>query len=100
MVDQLSVVSHSVPVSVVLDCHPIVAASDVVWSHLQNQPFRENHGSRSGNGLGRGLFLVHAMAHGVEHRRQIGVVQAQVGLEVPNLDSWASAERTRLGEGV
>ncbi len=43
---------------------PLVVTSTVLWSHLQIQPFREYHRSRSGKGLGRGLQVVRYDARG------------------------------------
>jgi pimeloyl-ACP methyl ester carboxylesterase len=44
--------------------HPLVVASNVLWSHLRIQPFREYYKSRSGQGLGRGLQVVRYDARG------------------------------------
>jgi len=44
--------------------HPLVVTSNVLWSHLRLQPFREYHRSRSGQGLGRGLQVVRYDARG------------------------------------
>jgi uncharacterized damage-inducible protein DinB len=48
----------------------------------------------------RSFFLLHAVQHGVEHRTQIGMMLARLGHEPPDLDSWAFAEHTGLGEEV
>ncbi len=44
--------------------HPLVVTSNVLWSHLRLQLFREYHRSRSGQGLGRGLQVVRYDARG------------------------------------
>src|SRR6266516_1937042 len=44
--------------------HPLVVTSNVLWSHLRLQPFREYHRSRSGQGLGRGLQVARYDARG------------------------------------
>jgi class 3 adenylate cyclase/pimeloyl-ACP methyl ester carboxylesterase len=43
---------------------PLVVTSNVLWSHLRLQPFREYHRSRSGHGLGRGLQITRYDARG------------------------------------
>jgi uncharacterized damage-inducible protein DinB len=47
-----------------------------------------------------GFFLTHAVAHGVEHRTQIGMMLAQIGVEAPNLDGWEFAGFAGLGTEV
>jgi uncharacterized damage-inducible protein DinB len=37
------------------------------------------------------FFLVHAAEHGVEHRTEIKVALAQVGVDTPDLDGWPYA---------
>lgn len=39
----------------------------------------------------KSFFLTHCIAHGVEHRTQIGVMLARAGCETPNLDGWEFA---------
>src|SRR5579871_928916 len=34
------------------------------------------------------FFLVHALAHGVEHRTEIKLALAQLGIATPDLDAW------------
>ena len=46
----------------------------------------------------KSFFLVHAMQHGVEHRTQIGTMLSALGCETPDLDGWAFAGATGLGE--
>lgn len=36
----------------------------------------------------RNFFLVHAMEHGVEHRTEIKVALAHLGIAAPDLDGW------------
>ena len=44
--------------------YPLVVTSNVLWSHLRIQPFREYHRSGTGQGLGRGLQVVRYDARG------------------------------------
>jgi uncharacterized damage-inducible protein DinB len=37
------------------------------------------------------FFLVHAAEHGVEHRTEIKVALAQLGIDTPDLDGWPFA---------
>jgi uncharacterized damage-inducible protein DinB len=46
------------------------------------------------------FFLVHALEHGVEHRTEVKIALAQVGLETPDLDGWMYATAAGLGEQV
>ncbi len=46
------------------------------------------------------FFLTHALAHGVEHRTQIGMMLAQLGIEAPSLDGWEFAGFAGLGKEV
>ena len=48
----------------------------------------------------KSFFLTHVLAHGVEHRTQIGVMLAELGLEAPNLDGWEFAAFAGLGAEV
>jgi uncharacterized damage-inducible protein DinB len=43
------------------------------------------------------FFLVHAVEHGVEHRTEVKVALAQLGLETPDLDGWAYSEAIGYG---
>lgn len=43
------------------------------------------------------FFLVHAMAPGVEHRTEIKVALAQLGVETPDLDAWQYASAAGYG---
>jgi uncharacterized damage-inducible protein DinB len=43
------------------------------------------------------FFLVHAMAHGVEHRTEIKVALGQRGIETPDLDGWPYATAAGYG---
>lgn len=45
----------------------------------------------------RVFFLVHALEHGIEHRAQVVVTFAQLGLPAPDLDAWAYAEYAGYG---
>jgi uncharacterized damage-inducible protein DinB len=44
------------------------------------------------------FFLVHAAEHGVEHRTEIKLALAQMGVATPDLDAWSYAEA--MGYGV
>jgi len=46
------------------------------------------------------FFLVHAMEHGVEHRTEIKLTLAQLGVETPDLDGWAYGEAMGYGREV
>ncbi len=46
------------------------------------------------------FFLVHAAEHGVEHRTEIKVALAQLGVETPDLDGWSYAGATGYGQEV
>jgi uncharacterized damage-inducible protein DinB len=43
------------------------------------------------------FFLVHAVAHGAEHRTEIKLQLGQQGIETPDLDGWAYAEARGYG---
>lgn len=43
------------------------------------------------------FFLVHAVAHGAEHRTEVKVALAQQGIETPDLDAWQYAAAMRYG---
>jgi uncharacterized damage-inducible protein DinB len=46
------------------------------------------------------FFLVHAMAHGVEHRTEIKVALGQSDIETPDLDGWPYATAAGYGGEV
>jgi uncharacterized damage-inducible protein DinB len=46
------------------------------------------------------FFLVHAAEHGVEHRTEIKVALAQMGIETPDLDGWSYASAMGYGAEV
>jgi uncharacterized damage-inducible protein DinB len=46
------------------------------------------------------FLLVHAMEHSAEHRTEIKVALAYVGIETPDLDGWAYAEARGYGDEV
>ncbi len=48
----------------------------------------------------RSFFLVHAAEHGVEHRTEIKVALAQLGVESPDLDGWAYGTAAGYGHEV
>ena len=39
----------------------------------------------------RSFFLVHAMAHGTEHRTEVALILAHLGIESPDMDGWQYA---------
>jgi uncharacterized damage-inducible protein DinB len=45
----------------------------------------------------RSFFLTHAIAHGVEHRTQIGVMLTRLGAAAPDLDGWPYAAAAGFG---
>jgi len=44
------------------------------------------------------FFLVHAMEHSAEHRTEVKVALAHIGIETPDLDGWLYAESAGFGE--
>jgi uncharacterized damage-inducible protein DinB len=46
------------------------------------------------------FLLVHAVAHGVEHRTEIKLTLAQLGLETPDLDGWPYSAAAGYGREV
>ena len=46
------------------------------------------------------FFLVHAMEHGAEHRTEVKVALAQIGVETPDLDGWHYALSVGYGQEV
>jgi uncharacterized damage-inducible protein DinB len=46
------------------------------------------------------FFLAHAAEHGVEHRTEIKVALAQLGVETPDLDGWFYAGAAGYGREV
>ena len=46
------------------------------------------------------FFLAHAMAHGVEHRTEIKLTLAQIGMPNPDLDGWQYATAQGYGGEV
>jgi uncharacterized damage-inducible protein DinB len=43
------------------------------------------------------FFLVHALEHGMEHRTEVKVALAALGVETPDLDGWAFAAAMGYG---
>lgn len=48
----------------------------------------------------RRFFLVHAVAHGAEHRTEVKVALAQQGVPTPDLDAWGYANAMGYGAEV
>jgi uncharacterized damage-inducible protein DinB len=46
------------------------------------------------------FFLLHAIEHGVEHRTEIKVTMADLGVERPDLDAWPYSEAAGYGKEV
>lgn len=46
------------------------------------------------------FFLAHAVEHGVEHRTEIKLALAAIGVETPDLDGWEFAAAMGYGEDV
>jgi uncharacterized damage-inducible protein DinB len=46
------------------------------------------------------FFLVHAMEHSTEHRTEVKVALAQIGVETPDLDGWQYAASAGYGQAV
>jgi len=44
------------------------------------------------------FFLVHAIEHGTEHRTEVKVALAQMGIETPDLDGWFYAISAGYGQ--
>jgi uncharacterized damage-inducible protein DinB len=44
------------------------------------------------------FFLVHALEHGVEHRTEIKLALAQLGVETPDLDAWQYSDAQGYGQ--
>jgi uncharacterized damage-inducible protein DinB len=44
------------------------------------------------------FFLVHALEHGVEHRTEIKVTMAELGIDRPDLDGWSYSEAAGYGQ--
>lgn len=48
----------------------------------------------------KSFFLLHAIEHGVEHRTEIKVTLALIGIETPDLDGWFYAPAAGYGREV
>ena len=48
----------------------------------------------------KSFFLLHAIEHGVEHRTEIKVTLALIGLETPDLDGWFYSQAAGYGREV
>lgn len=46
------------------------------------------------------FFLVHAMAHSSEHRTEVKVALAHIGVETPDLDGWNYSDEAGYGKEV
>ena len=52
------------------------------------------------HGYPKSFFLLHAIEHGVEHRTEIKVALAQLGIASPDLDAWNYAAAKGIGVEV
>lgn len=48
----------------------------------------------------KSFFLVHAAVHGVEHRTEIKVALARLGVETPDLDGWPYSASAGYGHEI
>jgi uncharacterized damage-inducible protein DinB len=48
----------------------------------------------------RSFFLLHALAHGVEHRTEIKLALSQIGVETPDLDAWQYSDARGYGRAI
>ena len=48
----------------------------------------------------KSFFLLHAIEHGVEHRTEIKVTLALIGVETPDLDGWLYSEAAGYGREI
>ena len=48
----------------------------------------------------KSFFLLHAIEHGVEHRTEIKVTLALIGIETPDLDAWFYAPGAGYGREI
>ncbi|MBN1319178.1 MAG: DinB family protein [Anaerolineales bacterium] len=46
------------------------------------------------------FFLVHAMEHSTEHRTEVKVALAHIGIETPDLDGWFYAQSAGYGQEI
>ena len=46
------------------------------------------------------FFLVHAMEHSTEHRTEVKVALAQIGIETPELDGWNYSQSAGYGQEI
>ena len=46
------------------------------------------------------FFLVHAMEHSTEHRTEVKVALAHVGVETPDLDGWPYSASAGYGQEI
>ncbi len=46
------------------------------------------------------FFLVHAMEHSAEHRTEVKVALASIGIETPDLDGWYYSQSAGYGQEV
>jgi uncharacterized damage-inducible protein DinB len=46
------------------------------------------------------FFLLHSLEHGVEHRTEIKLTMAGLGVELPDLDGWFYSEAAGSGQEV
>jgi uncharacterized damage-inducible protein DinB len=73
----------------------ITIASSLDQNQLVGLPFRGKT-----YGYPKSFFLLHAFEHGVEHRTEIKVSLALIGVETPDLDGWLYSEAAGYGREI
>ena len=48
----------------------------------------------------KSFFLVHAMEHSTEHRTEVKIALAQLGIETPDLDGWYYSQSEGYGQEI
>lgn len=46
------------------------------------------------------FFLVHAMEHSTEHRTEVKIALAHIGIDTPDLDGWQYAQSAGYGQEI
>jgi len=48
----------------------------------------------------KSFFLLHAMQHGIEHRTEVKIALASIGIETPDLDGWNYSLAAGYGQEI
>ena len=48
----------------------------------------------------KSFFLVHAMGHSAEHRTEVKIALAHIGIETPDLDGWYYSQSAGYGQEI